>query len=132
MALAYMAQNNSLTSAKDIVEELGMPRRLLTEVLKELSRQKVVTGITGPKGGYRLERCASKITLCEIVEALEGPLSFVDCAEGGECDRSPSCLIQSGVKKIATDIRHLLTNVTLAEVALGDSAHQSLIDTIAV
>ena len=132
MALAYMAGNNTSTSAKELVKELNMPRRLLTEVLKELSKEQVVTGTPGPGGGYKLQRPAKQITLGEIVEVLEGPLSLVPCDGGGGCDRTPSCTIKSGVHKIADDIRGVLSKATLAEVASGDSAHKSLFDTFKV
>jgi Rrf2 family protein len=132
MALAYMAGSNHSTSAKDIVKELNMPRRLLTEVLKELSKEKVVTGTPGPGGGYKLQRPATEITLGEIVEVLEGPLSLVSCDGGGDCDRTPSCTIKSGVNKIADDIRGVLSSATLAEVAAGDSMHKSLFDAFKV
>ncbi|MDP6963700.1 MAG: Rrf2 family transcriptional regulator, partial [Planctomycetota bacterium] len=125
MALAFMAQNKSRsTSAKDIVAELDVPRRLLAEVLKDLSRNMIVTGTRGPGGGYRLNRTPSQITLCEVVECLDGPLNVVDCSDDGECDRSPSCIIKSGVIKVSEDIRSVLTNSTLQDLADGSEDHQ--------
>ncbi|MFT7517770.1 MAG: Rrf2 family protein [Myxococcota bacterium] len=125
MALAYMAQNKSgSTSAKDIVAELAVPRRLLAEVLKDLSRNMIVNGTRGPGGGYRLNKLPSEISLCEVVECLEGPLSVVECIDEGSCDLSPSCIIKSGVVKVAEEIRAVLTNATLADLAEGSPDHQ--------
>ena len=125
MALALMAQKESIaTSAKDIVAELGVPRRLLAEVLKHLSRGLIVSGTRGPGGGYRLNKKPAEITLCEIVECLDGPLSLVDCIDEGYCELSPSCIIKSGVTKLAEDIRSVLTNATLADLAEGSPDHQ--------
>ncbi len=125
MALAYMAQNESVsTSAKDIVAELDVPRRLLAEVLKDLSRSLIVSGTRGPGGGYRLNKKPADITLCEVVECLDGPLNVADCSDKGVCDRSPSCIIKSGVIKLAEDIRSVLTNATLADLAEGSPDHQ--------
>ena len=125
MALAYMAQNESgSTSAKDIVAELDVPRRLLAEVLKDLSRNMIVSGTRGPGGGYRLNKKPEEITLCEGVECLDGPLNVADCSDQGVCPRSPSCIIKSGVIKLAEDIRLVLTSSTLADLAKGSPDHQ--------
>ena len=125
MALAFMAQNESgFTSAKEIVAELNVPRRLLAEVLKHLSRSQIVSGTRGPGGGYRLNKKPAAITLCEVVECLDGPLNVVDCTDEGYCNLSPSCIIKSGIVKLAEDIRSVLTNATLADLAEGSPDHQ--------
>lgn len=122
MALAYMAQaGNTYSSVHSIVADLGIPRRLLAEVLKELSRAELVEAVRGPGGGYRLTSPASTLSLARVVEILEGPVKVADCADGGRCDLSPSCTIQSGIHVVAERIKSVLDTYTLAELA-GEEA----------
>jgi len=126
MALAYMAQSgDAYTSVKSIVSDLGVPRRLLAEVLKELSRDNLVEAVRGPGGGYRLTQSPEDISLAHVVEILEGPVKVAECADGGRCDLSPSCTIQSGIHVVAQRIKSVLDTYSLAELA-GSNQQASL------
>jgi Rrf2 family protein len=95
MALAFLASRpGAYCSVREIVEELKMPKRLLAEVLKELSRAQVVEATRGPGGGYRLLNPAEDIPLARIVEVLEGPVAMTDCM-ADHCELEASCIIQT-------------------------------------
>jgi Rrf2 family iron-sulfur cluster assembly transcriptional regulator len=57
--------------SSEITERQGIPRRYLEPVLQELVRNKILQGIRGPSGGYRLARERRRISLGEIVRALK-------------------------------------------------------------
>jgi Rrf2 family iron-sulfur cluster assembly transcriptional regulator len=65
--------------SSEITERQGIPRRYLEPVLQELVRNKILLGIRGPSGGYRLARERRRISLGEIVRILhpenEDPIS---------------------------------------------------------
>lgn len=118
MALALMAQSGKgYTSVRETVEVLKIPRRLLAEVLKDLSRAELVEAVRGPGGGYRLSKPADELSLARIVEILEGSVTVAQCADGGRCDLSPSCTIQEGINLVAKRIKNVLADFTLAELA---------------
>ena len=57
---------------KKITEREGIPRRYLEPVLQELVHQKILVGIRGPSGGYRLARERRQISLGDIVRIVRG------------------------------------------------------------
>ncbi|MGB0952380.1 MAG: RrF2 family transcriptional regulator [Planctomycetota bacterium] len=121
MALAFMAQSGpAYTSVRSIVSDLGIPRRLLAEVLKDMSRANLVEAVRGPGGGYRLTTSPEDLSLARVVEILEGPVKVAECADGGRCDLSPSCTIQSGIHVVAERIKSVLDTYSLAELAGAD------------
>ena len=67
--------------SSEITERQGIPRRYLEPVLQELVRHKILLGIRGPSGGYRLARERRRISLGDIVrtvrrlETSEDPIS---------------------------------------------------------
>ncbi|HYZ42899.1 MAG TPA: Rrf2 family transcriptional regulator [Stellaceae bacterium] len=58
--------------SSEITERQGIPRRYLEPVLQELVRSKILLGIRGPSGGYRLARERRRISLGDIVRILHG------------------------------------------------------------
>ncbi len=126
MALAFMAQSGqAYTSVREIVAKLRIPRRLLAEVLKDLSRAEIVEAVRGPGGGYRLTNPADQLSLAKVVEILEGSVTVAKCADGGRCDFSPSCTIQAGINLVATRVKSVLDDFTLAELSDCDTPHDS-------
>ncbi len=117
MALAFMARRpGKYSSVREIVEELETPRRLLAEVLKDLSRSGLVEAVRGPGGGYRLTRPAHKVSVAEVVQVLEGPVAVADCT-GRDCEFLASCTIQTGLGRVAAGIQQVLEGFTLAQLA---------------
>src|SRR2546423_11423904 len=55
-----------------ITQRQGIPRRYLEPVLQELVRHKILLGIRGPSGGYRLARERRRISLGDIVRTVRG------------------------------------------------------------
>jgi len=75
-AVEYMAANGEgkPVASHHIAEARGIPERFLLKVLKPLVSARVLQSVKGPNGGYRLARPASKISLLEVVEAVDGPI----------------------------------------------------------
>ncbi len=57
-----------------ISERQAVPSRYLEQIFQRLRRAGLVTSKRGPGGGYTLSRAAARITLREIVEAVQGPI----------------------------------------------------------
>ena len=54
----------------EITGRQGIPRRYLEQVLQQLVRAGILTGVRGPRGGYRLARERRRITVGEIVRVV--------------------------------------------------------------
>ncbi|POX47479.1 transcriptional regulator [Streptomyces sp. Ru71] len=59
----------------------GLPVAYLAKHLKSLVRAGVLTATSGPRGGFRLARPADRITVLDVVEAVEGTAPSFACAE---------------------------------------------------
>jgi Rrf2 family protein len=75
-AVAHMAavgENRPLAS-HHIAQARGIPDRFLLKVLKPLVSAQILRSVKGPNGGYRLAKPASKITMLDVIEAVDGPI----------------------------------------------------------
>lgn len=126
MALSYMARRpKDFCSGREIADRLSIPKRLLAEILKDLSQAQWVEATRGPGGGYRLLHQASEIPLAEVLQRLEGPVLFTEChLLPGEtldlheepCPFDNGCVIQKGMRKVAVEIWQVLQRFTLADL----------------
>lgn len=90
-----LAQQNSdgYIPLKEIAEREHISKKYLEIVVKELVGAKLLTGVSGKGGGYRLSRKPDEYSVGEILEVTEGTLAIVACLVKGadECPRAKSC-----------------------------------------
>lgn len=78
--IAYNAGDRPVQNG-EITERQGIPRRYLEQVLQALVRAGILSGVRGPRGGYRLARERRRITLGEIVQVIRALEASGDPAE---------------------------------------------------
>jgi Rrf2 family protein len=73
VSLAFLAdrQTQPVVSAREIAQVNGLPLTLVSQILKRLHRQGLVDGVRGSKGGYRLSVDLDKVSLIELIGAVE-------------------------------------------------------------
>ena len=82
-----------------------------------LKISKLVKSVRGAGGGYTLAKHPSKITVCEIVEVLEGSCSLVDCVEDlDSCERVTECAAHEIWKKASDLLRNYFESNTLQDL----------------
>jgi Rrf2 family protein len=74
LAVAYIAQNKDqgLILSQDVSKKYNIPLGYLLKILQQLVRARILQSKRGPRGGFSMARPATKITMLEIIEALEG------------------------------------------------------------
>jgi Rrf2 family protein len=118
MAIHYIAfhQHDGVVNAKRIAEDLGIPAELLAKILQRLAKRRLIRSVNGPKGGYVLARETRKITVGQVLRAIEGPLSIVHCYQDTQCPQLGRCNIRRPVWMIQASIEQLLDTLSLEEM----------------
>ena len=79
-AMFYLAQHEgSGPQPLKAVAEIGVPEDYLEQLLGNLRRAGLVTTVRGAQGGYQLAKAPEDITVGDIIDATEGPLSISEC-----------------------------------------------------
>jgi Rrf2 family protein len=75
-AVVYLAarKSDSLVGSQDIARLMGITENRLVRVLKSLVSTRILWSLRGPGGGYRLARPAARVSVLEIIEAVDGPV----------------------------------------------------------
>ena len=117
--LSHFAKDESRTqNARDLAYEARLPLPTVSKILKSLSRGEVLISQRGVKGGYRLARRASEITIAQVIQTLEGPIAMTECSSHapGVCDFEARCPVRSNWRKINEVVRSALINLTLLDM----------------
>lgn len=109
-----------------VAERQGLSRKYLHALLSALKSAGLVRSVRGTHGGFVLARPPAEIKLSEVLLALEGPLSLVDCvADGRACDRARGCPTRRVWQQLAEALENVLENVTLADLATPEVQKRS-------
>jgi Rrf2 family transcriptional regulator, iron-sulfur cluster assembly transcription factor len=113
-------QEGHFAMISDIAEAMDAPRSFLAKIFQDLAIKGLVRSCKGTKGGFVLARPPEKITLCEIVEAIEGPIMPNKCLMGeGMCSFQETCTVHPVWRRLQTVTRGILEEVTLKTLSAG-------------
>jgi Rrf2 family protein len=126
MAMKHLAvrPEGASASAREIAEQYDIPVELLAKVLQRLARRGLLTSLQGTRGGYRLARPTTRISVADIIQAIDGPLTVTACStEAENCGQYAKCNIRDPLWKIKDRIVSALTTCSLQEIS-SDSAEE--------
>ena len=101
-------QKTGYVTLKEIAERQGISEKYLESIVKDLVRARILEGVRGKGGGYRLSRGAEEINVLTVLQVMEGTLVPVACLseDCGPCDRAAECRtlpLWEGLSKVVND-----------------------------
>jgi len=119
-AMLNLAQNfgDGASSTRDIAAEENISYQLACKLMQKLHNARLVESYMGPKGGFRLSRDPSKISLLQVIEAIQGPVRLNRCLLGRDvCPHDKRCKVKLKLAELEQSINNYLGNVTLDELS---------------
>ena len=108
---------DGVLSAQSLAERARLEVPTVSKLLKQLAQADLVVSTRGINGGYRLARAPERITIADIVTAMEGPIGMTECsAHAGSCDHELHCGVRVNWQRINQAIAGALAGVTLADM----------------
>jgi FeS assembly SUF system regulator len=124
--LAHLARSSKTLTAQELAERSGVPSPTVSKLCKELSKVGLVVSHRGRNGGYGLARPAERISVAEIVEALEGPIALTECLSAGRavCGLEPSCPAKASWDPVSRAIQDALQGLPLSAIVPSRTGHE--------
>lgn len=113
--LALHQQQRPVTLA-DIALCQDISLSYLEQLFARLRRAGLVKGVRGPGGGYRLGRPIDRITVADIITAVDEPLDTTRCGGHQNCYHGDRCLTHELWSELNEHIAEFLNGVTLASL----------------
>ena len=119
IAMAHLAlKPGASSSAREIAENFDIPTELMAKVLQRLTRRGLLTSQQGTRGGYQLSRSASGISVADVIQAIDGPVSVTACsAHADRCGQFAKCNVRDPLWRIREIIVSALAMTTVSELA---------------
>ena len=102
---------------KDIAQSQQISEKYISRLFIDLRRAKLIRSVRGVNGGFHLAKLPEEITLLEVLETMEGPISVVDCVRSPEkCKRQTLCPARGIWTELNDGIRELTSKITLDDI----------------
>jgi len=109
---------NGPASARTLAAQEHIPCQLACKLMQKLHSTRLVESCMGPKGGFRLNRKPSKISVLEVIEAIQGPLALNRCLLSiNVCPRQRNCTVRVKLAELQRCVSSRLAGITLDELA---------------
>ena len=116
-AAAFLAQQSKgLTSSQAISEATKVPRGYLSKVLNDLVNAGIIDSRRGPSGGFALSRPASRITVLEVVNAVDPIHRIRECPLGLKEHKRRLCPLHRRMDEAIALVEQTFGRSTLAEM----------------
>jgi Rrf2 family protein len=120
MAMKHLAlrPDQGAASAREIAEQYDIPVELMAKILQRLARKGLLASHQGTRGGYHLIRQASAISVADVIQAVDGPLTVTACSTDEEnCDQYSKCSVRDPLWRIKERILFALQACSISELA---------------
>ncbi len=118
--ITALAEHNELIDAGTLSQDTQVTQRFTLKILHKLVQGDFVTSQKGAKGGYKLKKSPSEITLKSVIELIDGPIGIVRCLGNEEgcalnTDKT-ACIYHHIFDRISFEVAAKLNAITIADI----------------
>src|SRR5438552_4537112 len=122
------------SSAREIAEQYDIPVELMAKVMQRLVQRGLLASHQGTRGGYQLARRPAQISVADVIQAIEGPVTVTACStDEGQCEQFSKCNVRDPLWRVRERILSALGECTIAELAAdpppAPAAHAAVLHT---
>jgi len=115
--------DNGYVAMREVAERQDISLKYLEKIMPSLVSNKMIEGVHGKGGGYKLTKPASDYNVGDILKATEGDLAPVACLECGaeKCEKQETCKTIGMWSKLNDIIGEYFDGITLEDLKNGKS-----------
>lgn len=118
VAVKETREGRKFIPIRELADELDLSFHFLTKILQVLTEAEIMESFRGPNGGIGLAREANKISLIQIISAVDGTSLFSECALGlPDCGEAKPCPLHQSWSKRREELKRMFEKTTLATLA---------------
>ena len=131
-----LAAREGVADAKSLSEETSVSLRFALKILHKLVTGGIVRSFKGVNGGYSLALPASEITMKDVIELIDGPISICRCLTEDEvCTQSADkreCLFHRIFSGVSASVAVKLGRIRISDIVSPDEAFFALLRELGV
>ena len=121
-------EKGEFIDSKTVARRQDLPEKFLNKTVQILARSGLVESRRGMQGGIRLAIGADRITMADVIEAIEGKIAINPClAENYYCERMPACQVHRVLKRTQSVMLKELNRESFADLVKEEKKAKSLL-----
>ncbi len=129
----YCSENQKIFQLGELAKHQDISRKYLENIFSLLKNRRIILSRTGKNGGFYLPTNNKHVSLLDILEALEGKASIVNCKEAHhECERIAFCPANGIWNEVNAAIKKTLASKSLKDLAFQKDIRRKCSRTIAL
>jgi len=105
---------------REISDAYSISRNHLMKVVQQLAAEGFIESVRGVGGGLRLTSDSARLTVGQVVRAMEPDLGLVECMRSGnECVITPACGLRGMLAEARDAFLDVLDRYTVADIFSG-------------
>ncbi|MCE1197859.1 MAG: Rrf2 family transcriptional regulator [Marinilabiliales bacterium] len=124
--MRLMSQDElKLFTVEEIYQQIRIPYRYLRKLMTHLTRSDFMESVQGKKGGFRLSRPSSQITLLDILKVVDPEYLTGRCFFGFEnCALDTVCIMHDQWTGVRANVHAILANTSLADLHVSGDLNE--------
>ena len=120
--MGHLAKNGAQrVTTREIAQKFHISEAHLAKILQRLVHAGFLSSARGPKGGFTLAKAPDAVTLLDVYEVIEGPISRDTCVFGDLACGDGPCIFGGLVESVNHLARKHLAETALSDLAAGDA-----------
>ena len=116
---SFIGQEKDIVSAQKIIKKTGLQNATVMKLLSILVKKNILEAFRGAQGGYKLKKNLENISIKELIEAIEGPVSLTDClgSNKNNCNLFDVCITKNTWSIVNSAIKDTLENIKIKDIS---------------
>ncbi len=118
IACTFEGMENKVVSSSDITKKTRLQKATVNKVLATLVKKKILIASRGVNGGYKTVKKFEEISVRELIEAMEGPVSLTSCIDENakDCNLCNVCITKNAWSLVNNAIKDTLENIKIPDM----------------
>ena len=118
--IAEAGKEHRKIGIKELCKSANTPESFTAKILQNLVKRDIISSQKGPAGGFYISKDLNKITLYEIVDAIDGKTIFNKCGLGlTQCNAKKPCPLHTQFEIVRDELNAMCKNNTLQDLVEG-------------
>lgn len=105
------------SSARELAARHSIPVELMAKILQRLAKRGLLDSHQGIRGGYHLARPADRISVADVIKAIDGPVMVTACSDVDEsCEQYSTCNVRDPLWRLKDRIVQTLAEFTIEQL----------------
>ena len=115
---SFKGVEKEIVSAQQIIKKTKLQQATVNKILAILVKKKILIAFRGTSGGYKLRRDLSNISIKDLIEAIEGPVSLTDCLNknANDCNLFNVCITKNTWHLVNNAVKETLDKIKIQDI----------------